>query len=110
MEGKSYRLRYLKLFEEDLNEIIDYIVYKLENQEAARNLIDVIDTAITTRLVNPESFEPYQSVIDRKYHYYRIYVKNFVIYYVVIDDEADDYKIMEVRRILYNKRDKRILI
>ena len=29
---------------------------------------------------------------------YRIYVKNYMIFYVVIDD------VMEVRRILYNKR------
>ena len=35
---------------------------------------------------------------------YRIYVKNFVVYYVVIDDEGED-KIMEVRRFLYNKQD-----
>lgn len=30
-----------------------------------------------------------------KYPYYRIYVKNYVIYYVVIDDEGED-KIMEI--------------
>lgn len=36
-------------------------------------------------------------------------MKNFVVYYVVIDDEGDD-KIMEVRRFLYNKQEvKRLL-
>lgn len=59
---------------------------------------------------NPKSFEPYSFAKDRKYPYYRIYVKSFVIYYVVVDDKADDFKIMEVRHILYNKRDKRKLI
>ena len=44
-----------------------------------------------------ESFEPYRSLRERRYPYYRIYVKNFVVYYVVIDDEGED-KIMEVRR------------
>ena len=34
--------------------------------------------------------------------YYRIYVKNYIVYYVVIDDEGPD-KITEVRRFLYNK-------
>ena len=48
---------------------------------------------------------PYISLKERKYPYYRIYVKNFVIYYVVIDDEGDD-KIMEVRRFLYKRQDK----
>ena len=33
-----------------------------------------------------------------KYPYYRIYVGNYTIYYVVIED------VMEVRRILYSKR------
>ena len=48
-----------------------------------------------------QAFEPYYSMKERRYPYYRIYVKNFIIYYVVIDDEGDD-KIMEVRRFLYN--------
>ena len=56
-----------------------------------------------------ESFEPYRSLRERRYLYYRIYVNNFVVYYVVIDDEGDD-KIMEVRRFLYNKQEvKRLL-
>lgn len=56
-----------------------------------------------------ESFEPYRSLRERRYPYYIIYVKNFVVYYVVIDDEGED-KIMEVRRFLYNKQDvKRLL-
>ena len=40
----------------------------------------------------------YHSAKERQYPYYRIYVKNYVIFYVVIGD------IMEVRRILYNRR------
>ena len=52
-----------------------------------------------------EEFEPYHSMRERRYPYYRIYVKNFVIWYVVIEDEGED-KIMEVRRFLYNKQDK----
>ena len=51
----------------------------------------------------------YRSLRERRYLYYRIYVNNFVVYYVVIDDEGDD-KIMEVRRFLYNKQNvKRLL-
>jgi plasmid stabilization system protein ParE len=110
MAEKIYRLRYLPLFEDDLSEIINYIIFQLKNKPAANDLLHKIETAIMTRLGNPESFEPYPSAKDRKHPYYRIYVKNFVIYYVVIDDKADDFKIMEVRRILYSKRDKRNLL
>lgn len=46
---------------------------------------------------------------ERRYPYYRIYVKNFIVYYIVIDDEGDD-KIMKVRRFLYDKQDVKHLI
>ncbi len=39
-----------------------------------------------------------------KVTYYRIYVKNFTVYYVVIP--MGDRKIMEVRRFLYNRQDR----
>lgn len=110
MAEKKYRVHLLPLFEWDLAEITDYISYNLKNPQAAYLLVDEIENAIKERLTCPESFEPYPSAKDRKNPYYRIYVKNFVIYYVVIDDEDNEFKIMEVRRILYSKRDKRKLI
>lgn len=106
MAVKRYKVRFIPLFEWDLTEITDYISYQLKNPQAANLLVNEIEKAIMGRLVCPESFETYPSAKDRKYPYYRIYVKNFVIYYVVIDDEDDEFKIMEVRRIMYNKRDK----
>lgn len=53
-----------------------------------------------------ETFEPYSSLKERHYPYYRIYVRNFIVYYVVIDDEGED-KIMEVRRFLHNRQDSK---
>ncbi len=97
MSEKHYDLRILPLFEEDLMEIADYITYRLKNPIAAENLIDAAEAAIYERLANAESFEPYQSTRERRYPYYRIHVKNFIIFYVVIDN------VMEVRRILYDK-------
>ena len=84
MDIGRYKLRILPLFEEDLNEIVDY--FSLQRTSCA------------------EAFEPYRSAKERKYPYYRIYVRNYVIFYVVIDD------VMEVRRILYNRRDLQSLI
>lgn len=51
-----------------------------------------------------EAFEPYESLRERQHLYYRIYVGNFVVFYVVID-EGEAGKVMEVRRFLYNKQD-----
>ena len=109
MANTKYKLRYLPLFYKDLEEKIVYIAEELHNEKAANDLLDEVEAAILERQLMAESFEPYRSLRERRYPYYRIYVKNLVVYYVVINDEGVD-KIMEVRRFLYNKQDvKRLL-
>ena len=49
MKTKSYKLRFLPLFEDDLNEITDYIANHLQNPSAALRLID--DTMEVRRLL-----------------------------------------------------------
>lgn len=97
MIGKRYELRILPLFEEDLNEIVDYITYRLQNPIAAEKLVDDVEAAIEERRSCAEAFEPYSSSRKREHSYYRIQVRNFTIFYVVIDG------MMEVRRILYSR-------
>lgn len=109
MYDKKYKLRYLPLFYEDLDEKITYIAEKLKNPKAASDLLDKVEKAILDRLPVAESFEPYHSIRERKYAYYRIYVDNFTIYYVVIDDK-ENAPTMEVRRFLYNRQDRHLLI
>lgn len=109
MAKAKYMLRYLPLFYEDLEQKVVYIAETLCNVQAANELLDEVENAILERLPVAESFEPYHSARERKYLYYRIYVNNFVIWYVVIDDEGKD-KIMEVRRFLHNKQNKDRLI
>ena len=105
MLSKKYRLSYLPLFYEDLDEKITYIAGTLKNSKAASDLLDKVEAAIMERLPVAESFEPYHSVRERKYTYYRIYVDNYTVYYVVIDDDPKD-PVMEVRRFLYNGQNK----
>ena len=109
MADRKYKLRYLPLFYEDLEQKVVYIAENLKNPKAANDLIDAVEKAILERLPVAEAFEPYESMKERRYPYYRICVKNFVAWYVVIDDEGDD-KIMEIRRFLYNKQDKNKLL
>ena len=105
MADTKYILRYLPLFYEELEEKVVYIAETLKNPQAANNLLDLVESAILERLPNAESFEPYRSLKERRYPYYRIYIKNFVIYYVVVDDKGPK-KIMEVRRFLYNRQNR----
>ncbi len=105
MFSKKYRLSYLPLFYDDLDEKVTYITEKLNNPKAANDLLDKVESAIMERLPVAESFEPYHSVRERRYSYYRIYVDNYIIYYVVIDDDPKDL-VMEVRRFLYNGQNR----
>ena len=105
MGETTYSLRYLPLFYDDLEERVMYISEVLHNNTAANNLIDSVEKAILDRLPNAESFESYHSKRERLYPYYRIYVKNYTIYYVVIPIGQNE-KVMEVRRILHNLQNR----
>jgi len=96
---KKFKLSYLPLFEQDLVAVRNYIANNLQNPSAALRLVEETEKAIRLRLENPLAFEPYRSNRDRKYPYYRIYVSNYTVYYVVIGN------VMEVRRFIYSKRD-----
>ena len=100
----KYTLRYLPLVKQDLSEIVNYIQNNLENPIAAENTLSKIEAAILERLESPESFAVWQSKKQRPYPYRRIDVGNYTVWYVVIDH------IMEVRRILYSRRDEENLI
>lgn len=105
MPNKKYKLRYLPLFYDDLEKVADYIAEELQNPKAAGDLLDKVEAAILERLPIAESFEAYHSIRERKYAYYRIYVNNYIVYYVVIDDDPDNL-IMEVRRFVYKGQDR----
>lgn len=109
MDNTKYTLRYLPLFYEDLEETVVYIAETLENPQAANDLLDAVEKAILERLPVAEAFEQYNSLKERRYPYYRIYVNNYIVYYVVIDDEGED-KIMEVRRFVYKGQDRNKMI
>lgn len=104
MHNRQYELRYLPLFYYDLQDIIGYLTNHLQNPAAADALIDAVEEAILARSTCAEAFEPDGSAKTRPHPYYRIYVKNYTIYYVVIGN------VMEVRRILYSKRNTSSLL
>ncbi len=96
--NRKYTLSYLPMFEEDMAAARDYIAFTLKNPLAALRLIENTERAVLKRLDNPLGYEPYRSKIDRQQPYYRIHIRNFTVFYVVIGD------VMEVRRFIYSKR------
>jgi plasmid stabilization system protein ParE len=96
--AKQFTLRYLPLFEQDLAAARDYIALHLGNPAAALRLVEDTEKAILKRLINPLGFAPYRSARDRKLPYYRINIKNYTVFYVVIGN------VMEIRRFVYSRR------
>lgn len=103
----SYEIRYLPTFYDDLVAKIRYIRDELQNPTAADKLLEDVHEAILQRSEGPIVYERYESKKERRYPYYRIYVRNFIVYYVVIPGE---HPIMEVRRFLYRGQNRTIFV
>ena len=98
MEKNKYTIRYSATYINQFNNILKYLVNNLNNRIAAENFYSEVIKEIEARSYNPTSYEKYISNKKRKNTYYRIYVKNYTIFYTVKDNT------MEVRRILYSRR------
>lgn len=98
MNNNKYTIMYSSTFINQFNNILRYFVHKLKNKIAAENFNNEVIQEIEKRSENPENYEKYVGTRKRKNTYYRIYVKNYTIFYVVKDNT------MEIRRILYSRR------
>ncbi len=94
-----YKLRYLPLFWDDLNEAVSYIADVLENRSAAERLLDSVEAKILEYAQTPRIAPVYKTTRKRSLPYYWFEVGSYMVFYVVIDD------VMEVRRFLYGARD-----
>ena len=97
MEKSSYVIKYTSTFINQFNSILKYLVNKLDNKIAAEKLYNEVIREIEKRSSNPESYEKYIGVRKRKNIYYRIYVKNYTIFYVVKDNtmEVEEFYIQK---------------
>ena len=93
----NFSLKYSVKFYEEFDEIISYIKDELKNVIAANNLMDTVEREINNRFHNPLGYKKYYTNAGNIY--YRIYIKNYIVFYTVTDN------VMEVRRITYSKRD-----
>lgn len=98
----NFELKYSPEFYNDFYSINFYIKYKLKNSIAAENLLKKVEKEIRRRLENPLGFEQYKTNAGNIY--YRIYISNYIVFYTITDN------VMEIRRIIYSKRDFENLI
>lgn len=104
MENHKYEIRYTSSFINQFNSILKYFVNKLNNKIAAENFYKKVVKEIEKRGENPESYEKYSEIKKRKNTYYRIYINNYTIFYIVKNN------VMELRKIIYSKRNFNNLI
>jgi toxin ParE1/3/4 len=95
-----YRLRFSKLYKEDVDSSYNYIKDKLEAPMAAENLIKEILEKLHRIKENPK-FRP---LVQDKYlaslGYRAINVKNYIMFYII----SSDNKYVNIIRFLYKKR------
>jgi plasmid stabilization system protein ParE len=96
-----YRLKISKLYKEDTSSSYNYIKYKLEAPMAANNLKKEMKEQINKIKVNPRIRPLVKDEYLANLGYRLINVKNFMIFYIIDDDN----KRIKIIRFLYGKRD-----
>jgi addiction module RelE/StbE family toxin len=94
----EYAIKYLPVAKKDLLEIIGYISEKLEAPKAALDFIDELEKKILGLKTNPYSHRLYRPSRPIDTEYRLLTIKNYLVFYVVVDT------IVEIHRIVYNKR------
>lgn len=90
-----HKLKYLPLAQNDLRNIIDYISEILKAPNAALDLVEAFDDAISRLQQFPYSCMVYQSIKPIETEYRMLPVKNYLVFYVVTED------VVEIHRIIY---------
>jgi len=97
--SRQYRLQYLPLFWDDLEQAVFYVRDVLKNPAAAERLLDRTEEAILEHAKAPTIAQVHKTTRNRPLPYHWFAVGNYMVFYVVMDD------VMEVRRFIYGARD-----
>lgn len=100
----EYCIRYLSIARKDMMEIVDYVSEKLQAPKAALNLLDEFEKKIANLRSNPYANRLYRPSMPIDTEYRIVHVKNYLVFYVVIED------VIEIHRIIYEKRDLSMII
>ncbi|WP_433945510.1 type II toxin-antitoxin system RelE/ParE family toxin [Paenibacillus sp. SN-8-1] len=102
--GKRYEVSYLAVAKKDLFDIILYISDELCAPEAAFKLADRFEEAISVLEDFPLSGYIYKHTKGLKDEYRVLVVESYLVFYVVMNNAV------EIRRIVYSKRDHNSLL
>lgn len=97
-KNKNYQIKYLPIARRDLQDLVDYIAYDLEVPEVALKMLHTLETEILSLQENPFRGSIYTSGRKNNCQYRKLFVKNYVIFYLIHED------IVEIQRVFYNRR------
>ena len=100
----SYRLRATAEFWSDFSAAAEYIARELKNPAAAERLLTELEKQAETLTEFPKAVMPWASPPETDTDYYALRVRNYLAFYVVLDD------VVELRRFLYGRADLRVRV
>ncbi len=103
-KNKHYQIKYLPVARRDLQDIIDYIAFDLEVPETAIKMLNTLETEILTLQENPFRGSIYLSNRKHDCQYRKLFIKNYVIFYLILEDTV------EIQRVFYHRRNMNKLI
>ena len=95
-----YKIEFLPVAKEDIDNIIYYISHKLKNLTASRKLRDLLINSLDYIVEFPYGNPIYKPPSTLKYEYRSTRVKNFLLFYTINEDKK-----ITIVRILYQKMD-----
>ncbi len=95
-----YKLEYLPLALQDMEEIASYISHNLQNPYAAESLSVKLVEAADSILTFPYAHPAYQPIKSLRWDYRKLSVENYLMFYWV--DESSQK--VTIARVIYAKR------
>ncbi len=92
-----YKIKYLPLAQNDLRNIVSYISDTLKAPRTAMHLVDALETSISRLAQFPYSCRVYQLIKPIEMEYRILSVKNYLVFYVVMDCEVEIHRIVYAR-------------
>ena len=97
-------IKYLPSFLQELDSIVEYIIFTLGAPMTASNLLDELEKSIHNLKKFPLAHRLYRPIKPIQTEYRVLTVKNYLVFYVVLEET------IEIHRIIYKRRNLSQLI
>ena len=94
-----YKIEFLPITKEDIDNTIYYISYNLKNVPASRKLRDLIMKSLDDIIEFPYGCSIYKALGTLKHEYRSYKIKNFLMFYTINEEK----KLITIVRVLYQK-------